>query len=562
MLEKLRKFFRTPDDDTPEFARIVRTILTITLIGNAGVLVLVSGILGNKVNYGTIIVLGVLLLLVIFSQILVLRGNTILARLMIPVALVAAVTYIAFGAHSIHDSAITGYALTVVIGGLLLGERGVWVVAGLAAAGVTFLGLADMNGLTTTFMAQRTGYDDIGIISLLLILSAGVMRTLLTRANNSIQRAKENEQAQSDANKELRILQTSLEERVENRTRELKETSDQLERRAKDFEAIADISRSMTGIREMDKLLPTVASLISERFGFYHAGIFILDEAGEYAVLSAANSLGGKRMMEREHKLKMEPGSLVGYASSRGLPRIALDVGEDAVFFSNPDLPDTRSEIALPLIVGSQTIGVLDVQSTESGAFTEQDVNILSTLANQVAIAIQNARSFEETRRALAESERIYQQFVQQGWQRITSDKPNLGYQYSNLGLKPLDAPLASKKAQPAKQTQADILIPSKLRGQSSGVLNIRAADSARKWDVDELALIQAAADRAALALENARLLEDSQRRASKERTISEFSAHISAATDMDTILQTAVEEIGHAIGSSEVSIRFRSQES
>jgi GAF domain-containing protein len=449
----------------------------------------------------------------------------------------------------------------VVIGGLLLGERGVFMVAGIAALGVIFLGFADMNGLTATFMAQRTGIDDISIISLLLFLSAGVMRLLLTRANNSIQRAKENEQAQIEANKELRNLQSSLEERVENRTRELQETSVQLDRRAKDFEAISDISRSMTSIREVEILLPTVARLISERFGFYHTGIFILDEANQYAMLRATNSPGGKRMMEREHKLKVEPGSLVGYASSRGLPRIALDVGEDAVFFNNPDLPDTRSEIALPLIVGNQTIGVLDVQSTESGAFTEQDVNILSTLANQVAIAIQNARFFDETRRALAESERIYQQFVEQGWQRITSEKPNLGYQYSGEGIKPLDAPLSGPKAQVASQTQADILIPIKLRGQSIGVLNIRSADAARKWDEDELALIQAAADRAALALENARLLEDSQRRASKERTISEFSARISAATDMDTILQTAVEEIGHAIGSSEVSIRFRTQE-
>jgi GAF domain-containing protein len=572
MLEKIQNFLRITKDDSPEFIRIVRTILIISLVATIALLVLLGGIQGNSINPVTITVLGVLFLFMAASLVFVLRGNTLLAQLSIPFVLVVSVTIISFGADGIHDQAVIAYALAIIIGGLLQGEWGVFLTAGMTSIGVIFLGIADMTGLTKNNLASNTRPEDGFIISVILFVIAGVLNLAMKRLNDSLKRAKENEQAQIEANRELKILQTSLEERVESRTRELQESSAQLERRAKDFEAISDVSRSMTSIQEVETLLPTVTHLISERFGFYHTGIFTLDETGEYAVLKSTNSEGGKRMMERGHKLKVEPDSLVGYASSRGLPRVALDVGEDAVFFENPDLPQTRSEIALPLIVGAETIGVLDVQSIEPGAFNDQDVNILSTLANQVATAIQNARSFEETRRALAESDRIYQQFVEQGWQRITGEKPNLGYQYSQAGLKPLDAPLNAPVAGAVSTGQesadfteekpaADMAIQIKLRGQSIGVLNIRSTDAAHKWDEDEIAMIQAAADRAALALENARLLEDSQRRASKERTISELSARISAATNMDTILQTAVEEIGHAIGSSEVSIRFQSQE-
>jgi GAF domain-containing protein len=570
MLEKIQNLLRITKDDSPEFIRIVRTILIISLVATIALIVLLGGFQGNRINPVTITVLGVLFLFMAAALFFVIRGNTLLAQLSIPLALIVSITVIAFGADSIHDQSVIAYALTIIIGGFLQGERGVFLTAGMASIGVVFLGYADIAGITTNNMASNTRPEDGFIISIILFVIAGVLNLVMNRLNDSLKRAKNNEQAQLQANRELKDLQVSLEERVASRTKELQETSSQLERRAKDFEAISDISRSMASIREVEKLLPTVAHLISERFGFYHIGIFTLDENNEYAVLSAANSEGGARMMQRGHKLKVEPGSLVGYAASRTLPKIALDVGAEAVFFNNPDLPDTKSEIALPLLVGTQTIGVLDVQSTESGAFTDQAVNILSTLANQVAISIQNARSFSETRRALSESEKIYRQYVQQGWKRVTSETPNLGYVYSTKGVNQLNTPINTPEIRTAtasgdrvitpqqKGEATSIAVPVKLRGQVIGVLNIHSTDGSHKWDDDELALIQAAADRAALALENARLLEDSQRRASKERAIGELSARISAATNIDSILQTAVTEIGRTIGNSEVSIQFR----
>src|SRR5690606_15491511 len=187
-----------------------------------------------------------------------------------------------------------------------------------------------------------------------------------------------------------------LEEKVSERTKELEIISQNNAKRASQFESIARISRIISSTQTIEKLLPQIVENISQEFDFYHVGIFLLDVHKEFAVLAAANSDGGRRMLERNHRLKVGETGIVGFVTQSGQPRIALDVGSDAVFFNNPDLPNTRSEIALPLRVETDIIGALDVQSTETNAFSEEDVNILSLLADQVSIAIQNARSYQQ----------------------------------------------------------------------------------------------------------------------------------------------------------------------
>jgi len=181
------------------------------------------------------------------------------------------------------------------------------------------------------------------------------------------------------------------------------------ERRAAQLAAAAEVARSATAILDVSQLLDETVRLISKQFGFYHAGVFLLDETGEYAVLRAASSEGGQRMLARGHKLKVGEVGIVGYVAGTGEPRIALDVGADAVFFDNPDLPDTRSEMALPLVSRGRVIGVLDVQSTEPAAFTEEDVAVLRAMADQLATAIENARLFAETERSLAETRDLFE---------------------------------------------------------------------------------------------------------------------------------------------------------
>ena len=168
--------------------------------------------------------------------------------------------------------------------------------------------------------------------------------------------------------------------------------------RARQFEAISQVVRAISSIQDLETLLPQITKVISEQFNIYHAGIFLLDDNREFAVLRAANSEGGKKMLAREHKLAVGQTGIVGFVTATGQPRIASDVGTDAVFFDNPDLPNTHSEIALPLRYAGQIIGALDVQSTKSNAFNQDDIEILITLADQVATAIKNTLALEEAR--------------------------------------------------------------------------------------------------------------------------------------------------------------------
>jgi PAS domain S-box-containing protein len=167
-----------------------------------------------------------------------------------------------------------------------------------------------------------------------------------------------------------------------------------LQRRNMQMMAAADVSRAATQIHDVQELLDRCVDLIRTNFGFYYAAIFLIDEAGEWANLRAATGEAGSKLKEQAHKLGVGSQSMVGWVTANNAARIALDVGEEAIRFDNPLLPKTRSEMALPLRVRGEVIGALDVQSTGLRAFTDEDIQSIQMMADQVAIAIENARLF------------------------------------------------------------------------------------------------------------------------------------------------------------------------
>jgi len=367
---------------------------------------------------------------------------------------------------------------------------------------------------------------------------------------------------------QLLDLVGNLEQRVQSRTTELAKANESIEHRAAQFESISQVARTISSTSDLDSLLIQTTRVISREFDFYHVGIFLLDTAREYAVLSAANSDGGRRMLERNHRLKVGETGIVGYVTKTGKPRIALDTGMDIVFFNNPDLPETHSEIALPLHIGDQIIGALDVQSTEPNAFRQEDVNILATLADQVSIAIQNARQYEETRKALAESESLSRQFSQTGWNQFTSSrglegihhtgsKSTLLYKKNGKGRK---EGLSGRNPIKLQGRGAVLSLPVKLRGEVIGSVDVRSSES-REWDQDELEIVTAIIERSAIAMENARLLTESQKLAAKERSIGEISTRISGQSDVDELLKTAAQELGRTLPGMEISIQLTKDE-
>ena len=335
-------------------------------------------------------------------------------------------------------------------------------------------------------------------------------------------------------------------------TERLQEISSQNELRAMRLNAISDISQAISQIRDLKTLLPIVTRQISQKFDFYHVGIFLLSHDGRFAELIAANSEGGKRMLKRGHRLAIGQVGVVGKVAQDGTPRVALDVGQDAVYFDNPDLPETHSEMALPLKLGVETIGVLDVQSKRKNIFSEEDTEVFLSLANQVAIAIDNARQVEATHAALEEARSLTQDYVREAWTALARQQSQLGYRFANDSVLPLDEAPADNNDRQAFE------YPVQLRGETIGVIKVRmSADDVTELTESDKALLEAVGERAGLALESARLLDDAHRRAAREQAIGEVAATISSSTNMETILRNAVQELGQRMGGAEVVLKL-----
>jgi GAF domain-containing protein len=499
----------------------------------------------------------------------VIRGSVFLAKLIVPLALVFAITIIALNANTLHDISIIAYPLIIIIANLLQGRRSLFLTTPLVVGALILLGVLDITGLSRSPIASRTGIDDILVGAVLLSSGSGILNLLVERLRIAITKAEANEQSQKVANDELRSLQESLEQRVASRTTELELANQRNEKRARQFEAIAQVARATIANQNIETLLPNLAELISKQFGFYHAGIFLIDDAKEFAELRAANSEGGKRMLARGHKLGIGQSGIVGFVSATGKPRIALDVGADAAFFNNPDLPSTHSEMALPLLAGDHILGVLDIQSIVSNAFQEEDIEILATLADQVSIAIQNARSYEISQEILSEAQKTATAFLRESWRVLQTQEESIGYQIAENKLKSLSKPVASaqiKKALAGKETvkedgeNATLAIPIRLRDQIIGVVNIRVPDE-HEWDPDEVDVAEAVAERLSLALEASLLLKSTQRQAEIERITADISTKIGATTQFNSILRTAAEELSRVLGGSEVLVQIQSSD-
>jgi GAF domain-containing protein/ActR/RegA family two-component response regulator len=171
---------------------------------------------------------------------------------------------------------------------------------------------------------------------------------------------------------------------------------DETQRRAQQLAAAAEVSRTATSVLDPDELILRSVELIRERFDLYYAAIFLVDEAAHWAVLRHATGAAGQELLRRGHRLEVGGQSMVGWSVANRKARVALDVGQEAVRFANPLLPDTRSEMALPLAVGETVLGALDVQSTRAGAFSDADIRVLQTMADQLAIALRNAQSLRQ----------------------------------------------------------------------------------------------------------------------------------------------------------------------
>jgi len=352
-----------------------------------------------------------------------------------------------------------------------------------------------------------------------------------------------------------------LEQRVSDRTSELESQSNRLR-------VAAEIARDATTSRNLSELLEQTGLLIQERFGFYHTGIFLLDHDREYAMLTSSPTDAGKQMIANKHKLRVGEVGIVGRVAATGESRVTLDTELDALHFNNPLLPFTRSEMALPLKVQNNLIGVLDVQSTEPNAFHNEDIAIMQLLSDQLAAAIERARLLEQVEKNLSDLEQAYGRFTREGWRALDQSGllTNAGYHFDNVRIQPIHEPptlgneaiqvgntVISRNGKMAKD-EYTVAIPIKLRGQAIGAVTAKLREG---YSQNTITTMELAIERLAASLESARLYEEARLRADHEQSISQVATAISASTDYEEILRTTVREIGSILNGTDVAIQI-----
>ncbi len=562
MFSKIFEYFRDTDDQDPSFIRLTRNILTFVIFSNLALIPLVTGLIGEgSQNPPAFIILIITLALELISMYYVLRGRVRMAKAVVPIALVIAVTIIAITTNGLKNTGIAAFPVIVLISAILLGRRALFLVTPLALIGVAIIAVLDLSGRIVFVPA---GLDDAIIVPILLVASAGITHLLIIRLNENIERARKSELLQKRENAELLELRNLLEERVKQRTAELELANQTNERRARQFEAVAQVLKAVSSIQELNTLLSRLTQVISEQFNVYHTGIFLLDNQGEYAILRAANSEGGQKMLARKHKLQVGLTGIVGFVTATGQPRIALDVGAAAVFFDNPDLPKTRSEIALPLRYAGRIIGALDVQSLEGNAFRQDDVDVLIALADQVAVAINNALAVNEAKKSFSEAQSAIGETTLEAWQIMRPKSLGAGLSLSDSSITPLQEPLTGRHIQDViergepvfSKKSSQLSLPIRLRGRVIGVIHLNARNNTKLTE-DNADIARAVAERLSLAIETSTLIESAQHRADIERVTTDITSRISSSTRFETIMQAAAQELSRALGGSDVLVQI-----
>jgi len=371
------------------------------------------------------------------------------------------------------------------------------------------------------------------------------------------------------------------------------------------LQAAAEVARDISGALNLDELLRKAVNLIHERFNFYHAAIFLIDASENNATIREATGEAGIQMKRDDHKLAVGSKSIVGFVAGQGEPLVVNDITKDATHLPNPLLPDTRAEAAIPLKIGERILGVLDVQSTNPYSFNPTDINILQTLADQLAIAVNNTELFAETQEHLSQHRLLHHITtsaasgttldealtsavkglqVTLGGDRVAilladEKRENLtikawvGYSESAIEMtvpfgtgitgwvaahrKPLrinDITQDARYIQVSANTRSELALPLIFRNDILGVLNVESEQVAAYSENDEEMLGTLAGSLAAI-IANARLVEQIRKQAERERLLYEISSKIRRSTDMQTILSTTINELSRATGARRTQI-------
>jgi GAF domain-containing protein/HAMP domain-containing protein len=368
-------------------------------------------------------------------------------------------------------------------------------------------------------------------------------------------------QAFNSMTAQLNAFIGELEQRVAQRTHELEVRSSYLE-------ASAEVSRSAASILDPDQLVEQAAQFIQERFNLYYVGLFLVDERKEWAVLHAGTGEAGAAMLERGHRLPVGGASMIGWCINNAQARIAQEAATDVVRIATPELPNTRSEAALPLRSRGQVIGAVSVQSEQPNAFDETSISVLQSMADQVAVAIDNARLFAVSQRALEAERRAYTTQSRLSWEAWLKSQANYSLRATEQGISRTELIWQPEMDHAFHQnktigTEQNLAIPIRVRSSVIGVLNVShntQGGSRAEWTADEIAFLEGVAEQLGIALDSARLYAETQQRAEQERLVSRATSRMRESLDVETVLKTAIDEIYQALHLENLVIQLNPQ--
>ncbi len=327
------------------------------------------------------------------------------------------------------------------------------------------------------------------------------------------------------------------------------------------------ITEELAVLKNPQSILELTVNLIRSRLNYYHASVFLVDDEKDFAVIKASTGEAGQQLLARNHKLHFGEG-VVGYAVQKGEVRIASNVLLDSVHYKNPLLPDTRSEVAIPLIYRNEVIGALDVQSVEENVFTEEDLETLKLIANGLASTIYNAQEISKLNEQIAGLKNKNTGIAVSNWDTYLSRKKRtLSLSVQNNQLLPLETPdediteVIKQKCRIVKNAVENggnfsvLAMPIKIRDEVIGVIDVHV--DLPYVPENLLQLSDAINARLSIALENARLVEELEDRTVQEKLITQITNKVRATTEIDQILKTAAEELGRSLGASEVLIQL-----
>ena len=366
---------------------------------------------------------------------------------------------------------------------------------------------------------------------LILSVSIGLLLQGLERILTGLQQSFETESA--------------LSEKLEQEHSSLARRSKDLERRILQNRTAAEISSSLGSILNPRELLRNVVALLKDGFDLYYAAVFLIDENKRYAVLEAGTDAAGQKMLGEGHRLIVGGSSMVGWSTANGEPRISQEVEQESIHFQNPLLPLTRSELALPIKIGSQILGAISIQSIESNAFDEDDIIVLQGIADSLAVALENANLFQQFEDSLKEIQHLNRQYLGESWGNILVEEE-----------KEFSVTQGSEIAD--DEDTSEIIIPMTLRSDQV-IGNIILETDQTEFSSEEREFIDAISSQAALALESARLLDEANLRVEREQTLRNLTDKFALTLDFDQLLQSIVRELGQLPLVKEASIHMSS---